>query len=211
MSEELKFDFQDKSKVAELEAMTDLEDEMNLEEDINSSEILAVDKDAPVTNCKNGDKIVHDYASPRWTAEYPDCSMPMTFDTYSNCAYGCIYCFSQFQRGLGLAKEKYLRKEVHAVNVEKIKRMFLDPDSTQFGEYIKARKVMQWGGLSDQFDEFEREYGVTLELLRFFREIDYPLCFSTKATWWLDDPRYTELFKFFDCGKISCFNTEKLS
>ena len=202
MSEELKFDFQDKSKVAELEAMTDLEDEMNLEEDINSSEILAVDKDAPVTNCKNGDKIVHDYASPRWTAEYPDCSMPMTFDTYSNCAYGCIYCFSQFQRGLGLAKEKYLRKEVHAVNVEKIKRMFLDPDSTQFGEYIKARKVMQWGGLSDQFDEFEREYGVTLELLRFFREIDYPLCFSTKATCWLDDPRYTELFK--DNKKWNC-------
>ena len=31
--------------------------------------------------------------------------------------------------------------------------------------------------------------------MRFFREIDYPLSFSTKATWWLDDPRYTELFK----------------
>ena len=61
---------------------------------------------------------------------------------------------------------------------------------------------MQWGGLSDQFDEFERERGVTLELLRFFREIDYPLCFSTKATWWLDDERYTELFK--DNPKWNC-------
>ena len=134
-------------------------------------------------------EIKNDYNSPRWTAEYPDCSMPMTFDTYSNCAFGCIYCFSQFQRGIGAAKEKYVKKEVHCVNVNKIKRMFLEPDSSQFGEYIKARKVMQWGGLSDQFDGFERKYGVTLELLRFFREIDYPLCFSTKGTWWLDDPR----------------------
>lgn len=147
-------------------------------------------------------EIKNDYNSPRWTAEYPDCSMPMTFDTYSNCAFGCIYCFSQFQRGIGAAKEKYVKKEVHCVNVNKIKRMFLEPDSSQFGEYIKARKVMQWGGLSDQFDGFERKYGVTLELLRFFREIDYPLCFSTKGTWWLDDPRYTELFK--DNPKWNC-------
>ena len=27
--------------------------------------------------------------------------MPMTFDTYSNCSFGCIYCFSQYQRGIG--------------------------------------------------------------------------------------------------------------
>ena len=135
------------------------------------------------------------YSSPRWSGEYPDCSMPMTFDTYSNCAFGCAYCFSQYQRGIGGSKESYFAKEVDCVNVEKIKRMFLEPDSSQFGEYIKARKTMQWGGLSDQFDWFEKKFGVTLELLRFFREIDYPICFSTKGTWWLDDPRYTELFK----------------
>ena len=148
------------------------------------------------------EEIKHDYMSPRWTAEYPDCSMPMTFDTYSVCSFGCIYCFSQYQRGVGAASEKYLAKEVHSVNVDKIKRMFLEPDSTQFGPYIKARKVMQWGGLSDQFDGFEKHFGVTLELLRFFREIDYPICFSTKGTWWLDDPRYVELFR--DNKKWNC-------
>jgi len=73
--------------------------------------------------------------------------------------------------------------------------MFLEPDSSQFGEYIKQRKVMQWGGLSDPFDEYERRFGKTLELLRFFKEIDYPLSFSTKATWWTEDPRYVELFE----------------
>ncbi len=142
------------------------------------------------------------YSSPRWSAEIADCSMPMTFDTYSNCSYGCLYCFSQYQRAIGNGKEDYLHKQVRSVNVERVKRIFLEPDRYQFGEYVKARKVMQWGGLSDQFDEFERRYGKTLELLRFFREIDYPLCFSTKATWWLDDSRYTELFK--DNRKWNC-------
>lgn len=73
--------------------------------------------------------------------------------------------------------------------------MFTNPDKSQFGEYICQRKVMQWGGLSDQFDGFERKYGVTLELLRFFKEIDYPLCFSTKSVWWTKDDRYMELFR----------------
>lgn len=33
------------------------------------------------------------YASPRWSWEILDCAMPMTFDTYSNCAHQCVYCF----------------------------------------------------------------------------------------------------------------------
>lgn len=137
------------------------------------------------------------YSSPRWTNEIYDCSMPMTFDTYSNCSFGCMYCFSQYQRGLGKAKEHYLSKDVRNVSVEKIKRMFADPDSHagQFATYIKNRKVMQWGGLSDQFDGYERKFGKTLELLRFFKEIDYPICFSTKATWWTEDERYMELIR----------------
>ena len=47
------------------------------------------------------DKIEHSYGSPRWSGEIADCSLPMTFDTYSNCSYGCVYCFSQYQRGIG--------------------------------------------------------------------------------------------------------------
>lgn len=123
--------------------------------------------------------------------------MPMTFDTYSNCSFGCMYCFSQFQRALGGAKEHYLAKDVKPVNVDKVKKMFTDPDNHagQFATYIKQRKVMQWGGLSDEFDGYERLYGKTLELLRFFKEIDYPLCFSTKATWWTKDKRYMELVR----------------
>lgn len=137
------------------------------------------------------------YSSPRWTNEIADCSMPMTFDTYSNCSFGCLYCFAQFQRGIGNGKENYFHKDVKHVNVDRIKRMFLEPDkyAGQFAPYIKDRKVMQWGGMSDQFDGFERKHGKTLELLRFFKEIDYPLCFSTKATWFTEDDRYMSLIE----------------
>lgn len=137
------------------------------------------------------------YQSPRWTNEIADCSMPMTFDTYSNCSFGCLYCFSQFKRAIGNGKENYLHKSVENVNPKKIKQMFSDPDkyAGQFATYIKQRRVMQWGGLSDEFDGYERKYGVTLDLLRFFKEINYPLCFSTKATWFTKDERYMELIR----------------
>ena len=141
-------------------------------------------------------KIKMDYQSPRWSGEIADCSMPMTFDTYSNCSFGCVYCFSQFQRGLSSNNpEAYFAKTVRSVNPEKVKKIFTFEKESQFSEYVRQRKTFQWGGLSDQFDGFERKYGVTLDLLKFFKEQNYPICFSTKATWWLDDKRYTSLFK----------------
>ena len=139
--------------------------------------------------------IKHTYSSPRWSGEVADCSLPMTFDTYSNCSFGCVYCFSQYQRGLGGGKDDYYAKRVEAVNVQRVKDIFTLKRESQFSQYVKERRTLQWGGLSDQFDGYERQHGVTLELLRFFKEIDYPITFSTKSTWWLDDPRYTDLFK----------------
>lgn len=43
-------------------------------------------------------------------------------------------------------------------------------------------------------DAWKDKSGVTLELLRYFDKIDYPLSFSTKAAWWTEDSRYMELF-----------------
>ena len=137
------------------------------------------------------------YGSPRWTYEILDCAMPMTFDTYSNCAHQCVYCFAFFQRAVRIGADDYLHHRVKAVNVEKVKRMFSRPDeyAGQFASYIKNRFVLQWGGLSDGFDWYEKKFRKSLELLRFFREIDYPVSISTKGTWFLDDPEYREVLK----------------
>lgn len=144
-----------------------------------------------------------DYGSPRWTMEIPDCSMPMTFDTYSKCSYGCLYCFAYFQKSHTL--DGYLRGEKpRCVNPQKVVNLFesairndrqaVTKNELQFFDYIQNRRIMQWGGLADQFDEWERRYGITLELLRYFDKIDYPISFSTKAAWWTEDERYMELF-----------------
>ena len=61
--------------------------------------------------------------------------------------------------------------------------------------YVRNKIHMQWGGLADPFDEYERKYGKSLELLQHFKKINYPLCLSTKGVWWLDDKRYRRLFK----------------
>lgn len=150
----------------------------------------------------NKDGIKLNYGSPRWSNEIADCSMPMTFDTYSKCSYNCLYCFSFFQKSHVL--NGYITGEVRAVNAEKVKNLFecalrndtehVSKTEAQFFPYIQARRIMQWGGLADEFDEWERRYGITLELLKYFDEIDYPLSFSTKATWWTKDQRYMDLF-----------------
>ena len=135
------------------------------------------------------------YSSPRWTGEIADCSLPVTLDTYSNCSFGCAYCFSQFQRANGACGQKYLTKSVSAVNVEKVKRIFTGETDSQFWPYIKDKRPIQWGGLSDQFDNNERKYGKTLELMEFFNELNYPISFSTKSTWVFHDERYMRLFR----------------
>lgn len=133
------------------------------------------------------------YSSPRFSGELLDCSMPVTFDTYDNCAFQCLYCFSQFQRAIGAGKEDYIHHKVHSVNVDAVKRLFRgEIPNSDFNPYIKARMPMQWGGLSDGFDYYERQFGKSLDLLRFFRLANYPLSISTKGTWWLKDARYRE-------------------
>lgn len=135
------------------------------------------------------------YQSPRWSNEIMDCSMPMTFDTYSACSYQCQYCFAFFQKSIGGAKDAYLAGKVRSVSPELVKRHFTDPASSQFGPYIQRRYAMQWGGMSDPFDEHERRFGVSLNLLQFFRSLEYPICFSTKGTWWAEDERYACQFR----------------
>lgn len=121
--------------------------------------------------------------------------MPMTFDTYSNCAHQCVYCFSFFQRAVGEGKDDYMSHKVRVVDVERVKRMFTEPDkyARTFAWYIKDRMVLQWGGLSDGFDWYERTFRKSLELLRFFVEIDYPISISTKGVWFTKDPEYIKV------------------
>jgi DNA repair photolyase len=149
-------------------------------------------------------KKLRSYTSPRWSGEILDCSMPLTFDQYDHCSYNCLYCFSFYQKALKAFNplmpdqmgKNYQSMEIRSVRVEKIKSLFrLEKKNSQFFDYIKQRIPMQWGGLSDPFDMFEKKEGVGLEILKFLKEQNYPICFSTKGCWWTKDERYTSLFE----------------
>jgi DNA repair photolyase len=119
----------------------------------------------------------------------------MTLDQYSVCSYGCIYCFADYQRSIGGASKRFKHNDVSSIHVGRTKDIFTGKRKSQFAAFLKMRRVLQWGGMSDPFCKFEKAFGVGLELMRYLKELNYPITFSTKGTWWLDDPRYVELFR----------------
>lgn len=156
-------------------------------------------KDVENTETKLKEECKETYNSPRWTGEILDCSLPLTLDTYSNCSFGCIYCFSQYQRAIGNGKANYLSKKVTSIKPERVRRILSGEDkNSQFYEYVKNKRPIQYGGLSDQFDGYERKYGKTYETLKYLRELKYPICFSTKSAWVFFDEKYRELFRGMD-------------
>jgi DNA repair photolyase len=152
-------------------------------------------------------QIKMNYTSPRWSGEITDCAMPMTFDQYDHCSYNCLYCFSWFQKALKSFNplfpnemgKNYQSLPLRSVKPENLKKLFSGQFTTgqrgQFTEYIKQRITMQWGGLCDPFDRYEYKHKIGLEVLKTLKKIHYPICFSTKATWWTEDDRYMSLFK----------------
>jgi len=142
------------------------------------------------------------YHSPRLSYETPDCSMPLTFDTYSTCSFKCLYCFSWMEKAHNpaiLSREK--RGDfVVKVDFERIKKLFTgkltDKQSKAiFNTFIKNKKVLQWGGLTDPFDFFEEKEKESLRLVKFFKEINYPVRICTKGAKVLMKPEYIEAFK----------------
>jgi len=86
------------------------------------------------------------------------------------------------------------------VNIERIKKIFSgkagDKQSKKFYEiFIKNKKMMQWGGLTDPFDTIEEKEGESLKLVKFFRELDYPIRICTKGARTLMKPEYIEAFR----------------
>jgi len=121
----------------------------------------------------------------------------MTFDQYGNCGYGCSYCFSTFQRAISGGAKNYLAKKVKAVSLKAFKRTFteLDNPKNKFAPFIKNRITMQWGGLSDPLCPIEEQEGLGYEILSFLKEINYPICFSSKSDLLLRDKKYFDLFR----------------
>lgn len=137
------------------------------------------------------------YGSPRISGEVPDCSMPCSFDQFNNCGYNCQYCFSTYQRGCNSRAEDYFAKKYKRVSLKHFKNYFTDLDNPKnpFAGYIKNKLTMQWGGLSDPFCPIEEQDGTGYEILKFMKDIQYPINFSSKSDLLIRNKKYLDLFK----------------
>ncbi|WP_338016341.1 radical SAM protein [Rhodovulum sulfidophilum] len=110
----------------------------------------------------------------------PFCSVPLRLDSYSNCQFGCQYCFSK-ARGGSFAVSNSTTLD----NRQLKKRLQRAAEGNPRGateEFIQRRIPMQFGGMNDPFGPSESKKRISLETLKILAEYDYPTIISTKGT-----------------------------
>lgn len=134
------------------------------------------------------------YDSPRISSEYKDCSLPLTFDQSSLCAYDCAYCFAATQKSNNPSYKEGIPRLF--VEVERLKEVIEGkrPKNMYYQRFFKYRFPFHWGGLTDPFDDRELKEGTSLEIIKFLASINYPTIFSTKGILMSKSPYY-EIFK----------------
>jgi len=126
-------------------------------------------------------KVTKAYHSPRISSEFCDCSLPLTFDHYSKCGFGCQYCFSaQFSKSNPAVKG---RNDLGAVKIEKLIDIMSGkyPDNPYYQNFFKHRFILHWGGLTEPFCSIESEVGEGYKLLEYLADVKYPTVFSSKG------------------------------
>ncbi|MBU2061570.1 MAG: hypothetical protein KKH44_06970, partial [Bacteroidetes bacterium] len=142
------------------------------------------------------------YPSPRISSELPDCSMPLTFDSYNFCSLGCSYCFAYIFK---LNNPSLSTKEIQlkSINVNHLidvmsGKFKSDYDQAFYEYFYKNKFLFHWGGLADPFCNFELANGVGYKLMNFLGDMNYPTLFSFKGAT-IFQKKYSDLFaKFSD-------------
>lgn len=143
----------------------------------------------------NTENKVKQYPSPRISSEYMDCSMPMTFDSFSHCSLGCLYCFAYFFK----SNNSSFNENLHVAPMEKmIPAIEGSPKSyrekTFYKHFYEKRFLLHWGGMADPFCHFERSNRVGYKLLEALGANNYPTLFSFKGAT-IFHPKYRRLFE----------------
>ena len=126
------------------------------------------------------------YGSPRISSEAPDCALPLTFDSYSYCAMGCLYCFAYYAKANNPAMKGMKLRSTNPINIT-------EKNKHTYDYFYKHRFILHWGGLADPFCSFEKRFSVGYEMLQYLSKEKYPTLFSTKGGTLLNK-KYLQLF-----------------
>lgn len=116
------------------------------------------------------------------SSKFAICGLPIRVDSYKNCAFGCIYCFSNNRKICEFGKE------FQVANVESVEkrlhRIFKEDkyDITNFLDTLIADRITwHFGGMSDPFQPIEGRYHITSKLVDICNQYDVSILFSTKS------------------------------
>ncbi len=144
------------------------------------------------------------YSSPRVSSEYPDCSLPLTFDVYNICSFKCQYCFAYYQKSNNPSCKGVLN--VKPVNIKSLIDIFdkKNINDWKWKCFIKYGIPIHFGGLADNYDNNEKQIMAGYPLVKKLAEIKYPTIFSTKGTL-MAEGKYYQLFKDYKDNKNFAF------
>ena len=145
------------------------------------------------------------YSSPRISSEYPDCSLPITFDVYNICSFRCQYCFAYYQK-VSNPSCKGKNLAVKSVNVKKLIQAFQGkfPNDWKWKYFFKNKFPFHVGGLADNFDNYEKKLMRGYPLIKVLAKMHYPTIFSTKGVLPMFG-KYYKLFKKYRKNKSFAF------
>ena len=126
------------------------------------------------------------------TSQLYFCSSPIRLDTYNQCQFGCVYCFSRNR--MGDHTSKAVKTASHSAFEKRLCRVFQGNINSGLDEFIARRVPIQLGGLHDPFTAQEFTSQTTLNILRILRDFQYPTLISTKGRLFMA-PEYSDVLK----------------
>lgn len=121
------------------------------------------------------------------TSQFSFCGLPFRLDTYAGCALSCTYCFARLRGGNADTKKIRIADTKQIIN--KFENSIKKPELTTgiLSELIRSRSPLHFGGMSDPFQPIEKTFKVSLTILKYLAQIQYPVVISTKSVLVSDD------------------------
>jgi len=129
------------------------------------------------------------YSGLRFTSDGFDCALPVTIDSHSHCAYGCLYCFSDNLMG----HREQTTKPLGQASLRQVELLFAGEGGKHFDQLRNGLRydrrneagypcAIQLGAINDPCDHIERQQGWLLEFIKLAVKYRQPVRISTKGT-----------------------------
>ena len=136
---------------------------------------------------------MHTYNNPlSITSQFSFCGLPFRLDTYSGCSIGCKYCFARLRGGNINSKKLKVGDAKSIIKVFENAQKFNNKGI--ISEFIRKKVPLHFGGMSDPFQSMEKIYGVSYNVLKYLKSINYPIVISTKSDL-IGTDKYLSLFR----------------